>query len=142
MLTRAYDLSTSAPLLFRKVALQLAALHSTPLGDDFECHVSADARIAAYYHQAAVGASSAQQHRTILDTKLAALSRTSETEVRHWNVEEPSVNAVRAEHRNRITTLFIIAGSKDNKIFGPLVKIKLVVSGLMLSCVTTQKGCN
>ncbi|GAQ80926.1 Regulator of spindle pole body duplication [Klebsormidium nitens] len=87
MLTRAYDFSTSAPLLFRKIALQLAALHSTPLGDGCECHVSADARIAAYYHQAAVGASSMQQHRAILDTKLAALSRTSDTEDKQAKAE-------------------------------------------------------
>jgi hypothetical protein len=86
MLTRAYDLCTSAPLLFRKVALQLAVLHSTPMGDaaapELGCHVAPDPRLAAYYHQAAVGASSVKQHLAIVDTKFAGLSRTADVEVR------------------------------------------------------------
>lgn len=83
MLTQAYELSTSAPLLLRKVALQLAVMYSTPLGDGvkLDSHVSPDPKLAAHYHQAAVGASAVQQQLTIVDTKLAALSRTSESEV-------------------------------------------------------------
>lgn len=46
------------------------------------CHVAPDPRLAAYYHQAAVGASSVQQHLAIVDTKLAGLSRTADVEVR------------------------------------------------------------